>query len=189
MSLFSDYKLWHVFQKRLCDRVCIIPTINTITIIIVIIILIIIIIIIVKSGCKFNHVVGSFCHVIVDYRVCIDSKDSKRYTDTYFCKHCRLFISFGQYLYIILLLTGYVEKDGSISTLELWISLEVWQYMPPQVIPGGLNTWIINRLHPNISMHILYSFLHKFPKVLSRRIWWTIKSLFSWWLSHLFSWP
>lgn len=63
--------------------------------------------------------------VIVDYRVCIDSKDSKRYTDTYFCKHCRLFISFGQYLYIILLLTGYVEKDGSISTSELWISLEV----------------------------------------------------------------
>lgn len=52
MSLFSDYKLWHVFQKRLCDSVCIIPTINTITIIIVIIILIIIIIIMVKSGCN-----------------------------------------------------------------------------------------------------------------------------------------
>ena len=32
-------------------------------------------------------------------------------------------------------------------------------------------------LHPNISMHILHSFLYTFPKVLTRRIWLTIKSL------------
>ena len=32
-------------------------------------------------------------------------------------------------------------------------------------------------LQPNISMHILHSFLYTFPKVLTRRIWLTIKSL------------
>ena len=43
-------------------------------------------------------------------------------------------------------------------------------------------------LHPNISMHILLTFLQTFPKRLTRRICLIIKSCFSWWSSPLFSW-
>ena len=38
----------------------------------------------------------------------------------------------------------------------------------------------VNPLHPNIIMHILHTVLHTFPKVLTRRISLTIKSLFRW---------
>ena len=41
---------------------------------------------------------------------------------------------------------------------------------------------------PNISMHILHTVLYTFPKRLTRRICFTIKSCFSWWSSLLFSW-
>ena len=34
----------------------------------------------------------------------------------------------------------------------------------------------INPLHPKISMHILHTVFHKFPKVLTRRFCFTIKS-------------
>ena len=40
-----------------------------------------------------------------------------------------------------------------------------------------------------ISMHILYTGVHTFPKALTRRIVLTIKSIFSWWSFPLFSWP
>ena len=40
-----------------------------------------------------------------------------------------------------------------------------------------------------ISMHILYTVLYTFPKVLARRICLTIKSFFSWWSFPLFPWP
>ena len=38
-----------------------------------------------------------------------------------------------------------------------------------------------NPLHPIISMHILHTVLCTFPKVLTRRICLSIKSLFNWW--------
>ena len=38
----------------------------------------------------------------------------------------------------------------------------------------------IDHLHPNINMHILHTVLYKFPKLLTRRIWLTIKSVFIW---------
>ena len=38
----------------------------------------------------------------------------------------------------------------------------------------------LNTLHPNISMHILHTVLYTFPKVLTRTICLSIKSLFSW---------
>ena len=47
----------------------------------------------------------------------------------------------------------------------------------------------LNPLHPNISKHFLHTVLNTFPKVPTRRICWTIKSLFSWWSFPLFSWP
>ena len=46
----------------------------------------------------------------------------------------------------------------------------------------------LNPLLPNISMQILQTVLHTFPKRLTRRICLTIKSCFSWWSSPLFSW-
>ena len=42
-----------------------------------------------------------------------------------------------------------------------------------------LTEWNINPLHPDISMDILHVVLRTFPKVLTRRIWLTIKSFFS----------
>ena len=42
------------------------------------------------------------------------------------------------------------------------------------------NILALNPLHPNISMHILHTFLCTFTKVLTRRICLTIKSFFSW---------
>ena len=38
----------------------------------------------------------------------------------------------------------------------------------------------VNPLHPNISMYILHTVLHSFPKRLTRRICVTIKGCFSW---------
>ena len=39
----------------------------------------------------------------------------------------------------------------------------------------------VNPFHPNISMHILHTVLFTFPKLLTRRIYWSIKSFFGWW--------
>ena len=50
----------------------------------------------------------------------------------------------------------------------------------------------VNPLHPDISMHILYTALYTFPKVLTRRICLTIKNCSSWWSFPLFynvNWP
>ena len=42
--------------------------------------------------------------------------------------------------------------------------------------------WVkLNPLQPKISMHILHTALHTFPKVLTRRIWLPIKSFFRRW--------
>ena len=42
-------------------------------------------------------------------------------------------------------------------------------------------SFYVNPLQPNISVYILHTVLFTFPKVLTRRICLTIKSLFSWW--------
>ena len=47
---------------------------------------------------------------------------------------------------------------------------------------------VINPLHPNFSMYILHTVLYTFPKVLTRRIWLTIRSFLGWWSFHLFLW-
>ena len=47
-------------------------------------------------------------------------------------------------------------------------------------LPSVPDHELINPLHPNISMHILHNVLYTFPKMLTRRIWLTIKSFFSW---------
>ena len=49
-------------------------------------------------------------------------------------------------------------------------------------------TVLLTLYHTNISMHILHTVLHTFPKRLTRRICLTIKSCFCWWSSTLFSW-
>ena len=49
--------------------------------------------------------------------------------------------------------------------------------------------WTINPLHTDISMLILHTVLHTFLKVLTRRIYITIKSFFSWRSFPLFSLP
>ena len=49
-------------------------------------------------------------------------------------------------------------------------------------------TVLLTLYHTNISMHILHTVLHTFPKRLARRICLTIKSCFCWWSSTLFSW-
>ena len=51
-----------------------------------------------------------------------------------------------------------------------------------------LQDWLTIPLHPTTSLHILHTDLYTFPKVLTRRIRLTIKSLFSWWSFFLFSW-
>ena len=51
-----------------------------------------------------------------------------------------------------------------------------------------LQDWLTIPLHPTTSLHILHTVLYTFPKVLTRRIRLTIKSLFSWWSFFLFSW-
>ena len=48
---------------------------------------------------------------------------------------------------------------------------------------------IFNPLRLNINMHILYTLLHAFAKVLLRRIYLTIRSFFSWWSFPLFLLP
>ena len=44
----------------------------------------------------------------------------------------------------------------------------------------SLNFSLLNSLHPNISMHSLHTLLSMFPKVLTRRIWSTIRSFSRW---------
>ena len=46
-----------------------------------------------------------------------------------------------------------------------------------------------NPLHPNISLHILHTFLDTFPEVLTRRICLPIIRFLPWWPFPLFSWP
>ena len=46
-----------------------------------------------------------------------------------------------------------------------------------------------NSLHPNISLHILHTFLDTFPEVLTRRICFPIIRFLPWWPFPLFSWP
>ena len=61
-----------------------------------------------------------------------------------------------------------------------------------EIIVKGLrnnNHFILNPLHPNISMYILHTVLYIFPNVLTRRICLAIKSFFSWWSFCLFLWP
>ena len=54
-----------------------------------------------------------------------------------------------------------------------------WSCSTIMVFHGGTKTsTFFNSLHPNISMHILLAVLHTFPKVLTRRICFTIKSFF-----------
>ena len=48
---------------------------------------------------------------------------------------------------------------------------------------------VLNPLKPNISMHILHTALHTFPKMLTRRICFTINNFFGWWSLPLFLWP
>ena len=48
---------------------------------------------------------------------------------------------------------------------------------------------VINPWHSNISMHILHTVFYTFPKVLIRRICFTIKSSLSWWSFPSFLWP
>ena len=48
---------------------------------------------------------------------------------------------------------------------------------------------IFNPLRLNINMHVLYTLLHAFLKVLLRRIYLTIRSFFSWWSFPLFLIP
>ena len=55
------------------------------------------------------------------------------------------------------------------------------------VVLEGTST-SLSPLHPNVSMHILHTVLYTSPKMLTRRICWTIKTFFSWWLFPLFSW-
>ena len=47
----------------------------------------------------------------------------------------------------------------------------------------------INPLHPKIRMHILYTLLYVFPKLLTGRIYLSIKVFLGWWPFPLFSWP
>ena len=54
--------------------------------------------------------------------------------------------------------------------------------------PRGLLSESVRGL-AHINMHILHTVLYTFPRVLTRRICWTVKSSFSWWSFPLFSWP
>ena len=52
-----------------------------------------------------------------------------------------------------------------------------------------LRLWLyLNPIHPNISMHILHTFLYIFTEVMTRRICQTIKSFLSCWSFPLISW-
>ena len=46
--------------------------------------------------------------------------------------------------------------------------------------PKAAHILSLNPLHPNISRHILHTVLYTYPKVLTRRICLTNRSLFSW---------
>ena len=52
-----------------------------------------------------------------------------------------------------------------------------------------LRLWLyLNPIHPNISMHILHTFLYIFTEVMTRRICQKIKGFFGWWSFPLISW-
>ena len=68
---------------------------------------------------------------------------------------------------------------------KLYTQYEYWQYnWRGQTVVDC----VMNPLHPNFSMYILHTVLYTFPKVLTRRIWLTIKSFLGWWSFHLFLW-
>ena len=46
--------------------------------------------------------------------------------------------------------------------------------------------WFVIPLLPNVNIHILHTDIHRFPKVVTRVIFSTIKSFFSWWSFSLF---
>ena len=48
---------------------------------------------------------------------------------------------------------------------------------------------ILNLTHFDITMDILHTFLHTLPKVLMRRICWTIQNFYTYWSFLLFSQP
>ena len=52
-----------------------------------------------------------------------------------------------------------------------------------------LRLWLyLNPIHPNISMHILHTFIYIFPEVMTRRICQTIKRFLSCWSFPLILW-
>ena len=90
-----------------------------------------------------------------------------------------------------------------------WVSEVIWDFLPshcdwstvPLSKPIRCKTELnhnlvviiphfpLNPSHPNTSMHILHTLLHTFPKVLTRRIYFTIRRFFSWWSFSLFLLP
>ena len=94
-----------------------------------------------------------------------------------------------------------VMTDPSLPPLKtMWTPPRVLRYPPPlpeRWIRTGplfphlkqLRLWLyLNPLHPNISMHILHTFLYIFTGVMTRRICQTIKSFLSCWSFPLISW-
>ena len=64
--------------------------------------------------------------------------------------------------------------------------LQQYFFMKTLIVHEAL---FLNPLHPKVSMHILHTVLFTFPKVLTRRISSTIKSLTLMITSFFFSWP
>ena len=71
--------------------------------------------------------------------------------------------------------------------IPLWGKAKVLRF--PHSSINHTDNCRINPLHPNISMHILFTVLCTLPQLLTRRICLTIKSFFSWWSFPLFSSP
>ena len=78
-------------------------------------------------------------------------------------------------------------------TMQLqWPSFLVHENNLIQLIKSPKSLYMrlfLNPLPPDISVHILHTIHHTFPKVLTRRICLIITSCFSWWSFPLFSWP
>ena len=93
----------------------------------------------------------------------------KNINDTLSFTWCNLFVNYtihseNSWMYCCYYTISYLDK-----VTHYYLSANIWKAF-------------FNPLHPEISMHILHSVLHKFPKVLIRRICLTIKSFLSWWL-------
>ena len=56
-------------------------------------------------------------------------------------------------------------------------------------VTGIAGKMLLNPLHPNISMHILYTVFYTNLMVLTWKICLSINKIFSWWSFPLFSWP